>query len=207
MAIYYLQAPLRDEDVTQLKLGDLVYISGPAFTCRSRLHRYVFDEGHAMPEETKGKNVLIHVGPIVVRENDQWRLVSFMPTSSIRFEKWGARSVKDWNLKLIVGKTTMGKETAEMMKTQKCVHCTPNGVTPNFWIDSIKIKGVDNFKELGTIEATWHMELDKLGPFIVDIDCEGNNIFDALDDAISQKRLEAYDMLNIPRDFEYTKLY
>ncbi len=207
MAIYNLQAPLKEEDVTQLKLGDLVYISGPAFTCRSRLHRYVFDEGHPMPESTKGKNLLIHVGPIVVKENDGWRLVSFMPTSSIRFEKWGAQSVRDWNLRLIIGKTTMGKKTAAMMKERKCVHCTPNGVTPNFWIDSIRIKGVDYFQELGTIEATWDMELDRLGPFSVDIDCEGNNMFDAMDGEIDRRRLEAYDTLNIPRDFEYTKLY
>ena len=48
MATYYLQAPLKEEDVTQLKLGDLVYISGMAFTCRSRLHRYIFDEGNGL---------------------------------------------------------------------------------------------------------------------------------------------------------------
>ena len=33
------------------------------------------------------------------------------------------------------------------------------------------------FDELGTIEATWHMDLDKLGPFVVDIDCQGNNLY------------------------------
>ena len=108
MATYYLQAPLKEEDVTQLKLGDLVYISGMIFTCRSRLHRYIFDEGHEMPEATKGENVLIHVGPVIIKEDDKWKLMSFMPTSSIRFEKWGAKSVDKWNLRAIIGKTTMG---------------------------------------------------------------------------------------------------
>ena len=207
MATYYLQAPLKEEDVTQLKLGDLVYISGMAFTCRSRLHRYIFDENNPMPEVTKNENVLIHVGPIVIKENNAWKLVSFMPTSSIRFEKWGAKSVDQWNLRMIIGKTTMGPETAAMMKEKKCVHVTPQGVTPNLWIDSIKILGVDNFDELGSIEATWQMELDKLGPFKVDIDCEGNNLFDALDSDIAEKKLKAYEDLHIPLDFEYTKLY
>lgn len=54
-----------------LRAGDLVYISGPCFTCRSRLHRYIFDEGHKMPDETKGRNVLIHTGPIVVKEDGE----------------------------------------------------------------------------------------------------------------------------------------
>ena len=207
MAVYYLQTPLSEEDVTKLKLGDLVYLSGKAFTCRSRLHRWIFDEGHEMPEATKGENLLIHVGPIIIKQDDDWKLVSFMPTSSIRFEKWGARSVDKWGLRMIVGKTTMGPETAAMMKEKKCVHCTPQGVTPNLWIDSIKIKGVDNFDELGSIEATWQMELDKLGPFKVDIDCEGNNLFDDLDVKIEERKKLAYKKLGIPEDFEYTKLY
>ena len=96
MAIYYLDVPLRDEDVLDLKIGDLVYLSGPAFTCRSRLQRYIFDEKNELPFSTEQRNLLIHVGPIIVKEHDAWRLVSFMPTSSIRFEKWGARSVKEW---------------------------------------------------------------------------------------------------------------
>jgi len=116
MATYYLTTPLKEADVTQLKLGDLVYVSGQAFTCRSRLHRWIFDEHHVMPEKTKDLNLLIHVGPIIVQEETGWRLVSFMPTSSIRFEKWGAEAVDQWGLRMIIGKTTMGSETMAMMK-------------------------------------------------------------------------------------------
>ena len=207
MALRYLSIPLKDEDIQSLELGDLVYISGPVFTCRSLLHRYIFDEGHALPFSTRNRNCLIHVGPIVVRENDRWRLVSFMPTSSIRFEKWGAKSVREWDLKMIVGKTTMGLKTAAMMAERMCVHVSPQSVSPNLWIDHIKIKDVFLFDELGTIEASWQMDVDALGPFVVDIDCKGNNLFDRLDAAVSARKKQAYAMLNIPEDFEYTKLY
>ena len=114
MAEYHLTAPLTDADVEQLNIGDVVYISGEAFTCRSRLQKYIFDEKNVLPVSIKDRNVLIHNGPIVVKENGKWRLVSFMPTSSIRFEKWGAKSVDEWNLKMIVGKTTMGQKTMDM---------------------------------------------------------------------------------------------
>ena len=87
MAEYHLQAPLKNEDIEQLKLGDTIYISGEVFTCRSRLHKYIFDEGHELPFSTDDRNVLIHNGPIIVKENGEWSLKSFMPTSSIRFEK------------------------------------------------------------------------------------------------------------------------
>ncbi len=207
MATYYLTAPLTEEDVTQLKIGDMVYISGNAFTCRSRLQKYIFDEGNKLPFDTKDRNILIHNGPIVIKEDGKWKLVSFMPTSSIRFEKWGAKSVDEWNLKMIVGKTTMGQSTAEMMKNKKCVHVSPRSVSPNLWIDSIKVEDVFLFDELGSIEAAWFFKLENLGPFIVDIDCEGNNYFDALDDEIARRKNEELAKLGIPGDFEYTKLY
>ena len=207
MATYHLTAPLTDRDVEQLNTGDVVYISGKAFTCRSRLHRWVLDEENPIPEETKDRDVLIHVGPIVLKEGEGWRLVSFMPTSSIRFKKWGARSVDEWGLHMIIGKTTMGEETMAMMREKKCVHVSPQCVSPNFWIDSIKIEDVRLFKELGSIEATWLMELNELGPFVVDIDCKGNNLYKDHESEVDRRREAALRKLGIDPDFKYTKLY
>lgn len=207
MAEYHLKSPLTDEDVSKLKVGDTVYISGECFTCRSRLQKYIFDEKNVLPFDTKNRNILIHNGPIVVKENGKWRLVSFMPTSSIRFEKWGAKSVDEWNLKMIVGKTTMGERTAKMMKEKKCVHVSPRSVSPNLWIDSIEVQDVYLYDELGRIEAAWFFKLNDLGPFIVDIDTDGNNYFDKMDADIETRKIEAMKKLGIEDDFEYTKLY
>ena len=207
MAEYHLTSPLTDEDVKKLKLGDTVYLSGECFTCRSRLQKYIFDEGNVLPFDTKDRNILIHNGPIVVKEDGKWRLVSFMPTSSIRFEKWGAKSVAEWNLKMIVGKTTMGEKTAQMMKEKKCVHVSPRSVSPNLWIDSIEVQDVYLYDELGRIEAAWFFKMNELGPFIVDIDAEGNNYFDHLDKDIADRKEKALKKLGIDDTFEFTKLY
>ena len=207
MAEYHLTAPLKDEDVQQLQIGDIVYISGEAFTCRSRLQKYIFDEKNTLPFSTDDRNILIHNGPIVIREDGKWKLVSFMPTSSIRFEKWGAQSVADWNLKMIVGKTTMGEKTAQMMKQRKCVHVSPRSVSPNLWIDSIVVQDVYLYDELGRIEAAWFFKLNELGPFIVDIDTQGRNLFDQMDNEIAQRKEQAFRDLGIDPDFQYTKLY
>ena len=207
MTEFRLKVPLQDEDIVKLKIGDIVYFSGEAWTCRSRLQKYVFDEGHMLPFSTKERNLLIHVGPVVIRDNGKWQLVSFSPTSSIRFEKWGARSVREWGLKAIVGKTTMGKSTMLAMKECACIHATPVGVTPNLFHNQIAIKDVHWLDELGSIEAAWILGIEELGPFLVDIDCEGRNYFDVLDTSIDTNRKKAYQKLNIPEDFEYTKLY
>lgn len=206
MATYELKTPFDPEEIAKLRIGDLVYVSGKAFTCRSRLHRWVFDENHPSPKAAMERDLLIHVGPIVLRHEDSYELVSFMPTSSIRFEKWGAKSVENWGLKMIIGKTTMGDETMAMMQKLGCVHVSPQGVSPNLWASQIQITDVELFDELGTIEATWHMNLDKLGPFVVDMDTQGNNLFDAVDQVVAQNKAKAYAKLGL-EDFEYTKLY
>ena len=204
---YHLKAPLTEEDVRKLNIGDTVYLSGEVFTGRSRIHRYIFDEDHILPEEALRRGAMVHVGPIMVKTDHGWELVSFMPTSSLRFEKWGADSVEKWGLRIIVGKTTMGKDTLDAMAKYGCVHASPQCVSPNLWHDSIKIQGVELFEELGSIEACWLLELDELGPFIVDMDSHGRNYFDELDVHVAQQRNAVLEQMGVPADFTPTKLY
>ncbi len=207
MASYHLTAPLKEEDVTKLHIGDTVYLSGPCFTCRSKLQRYIFDEGHSLPFTPEEGSILIHNGPIIIREGDKWVLKSFMPTSSIRFEKWGAESIEKWKLRLICGKTTMGENTSRAMQKYKCVHVSPRSVSPLLWLKSIDVKGVDLLEEIGSIEAPWHFELKELGPFIVDMDCYGQNLFEKLDESIEKNKKKVLEDLGIDPDFHYTQLY
>ena len=204
---YHLKAPLTEEDVRKLNIGDTVYLSGEVFTGRSRIHRYIFDEEHILPEEAKRRQAMVHVGPIMVKGEDGWELVSFMPTSSLRFEKWGASSVEKWGLRIIVGKTTMGQATLDAMQRYGCVHVSPQCVSPNLWHDAITIQGVELFEELGSIEACWLLELDELGPFIVDMDSHGRNYFDELDVHVAKQRDAVLEAMGVPADFVPTKLY
>ena len=204
---YHLKAPLTEKAVRQLHIGDTVYLSGEVFTGRSRIHRYIFDEEHILPQEAMRRGAMVHVGPIMVKTDEGWELVSFMPTSSLRFEKWGADSVEKWGLRIIVGKTTMGKDTLDAMEKYGCVHVSPQCVSPNLWHDSIKIQGVELFDQLGSIEACWLLELDELGPFIVDMDSHGRNYFDELDVHVAQQRNAVLEQMGVPADFTPTKLY
>jgi len=207
MATWHLQTPLEEETIRKLVIGDIVYLTGKAFTSRSRLQRWVFDEKHEFPTQMADLDLLIHVGPIVLEEESGYRLISFMPTSSLRFEKWGALSIDEWNLRMIVGKTTMGSETSNMMMMKGCVHVSPQSVSPNLWVDSIKIAGVALKDELGSIEAPWLLECTNLGPFVVDMDTKGNNLFDQIDIQVEKNKEKAFLILGIDKDFKPTKLY
>ncbi|MBR4060049.1 MAG: fumarate hydratase C-terminal domain-containing protein [Lachnospiraceae bacterium] len=207
MSEYHLQSPLQESDIRKLRVGDTVFLSGKAFTCRSKLQRSVFDEGLAMPKELLDNDILIHAGPIILKEGDSWQLVSIMPTSSVRFEKWGADSIKEWGLKVIVGKTTMREKTAEAMQKYGCVHLSPQSVSPNLWHDQIDIQGVYLFDEMGSIEAPWQFELNEFGPFVVDMDTEGNSLYEQVDDKVRENLVSAHTRMGIEPDFKYTQLY
>lgn len=207
MAVLRLNSPFEEQVIRSLEVGDVIYVTGKAFTCRSRLQRWVFDEKHELPETMAGLDLLIHAGPIVLEEGGGYRLVSFMPTSSLRFEKWGARSIEAWNLRMIIGKTTMGGETARMMMEKGCVHASPQSVAPNLWIDSIKVRAVALKDELGSIEAPWLFECANLGPFVVDMDAKGNNLFDRVDVQVERNKEKAFAILGIEKNFTPTKLY
>ena len=93
------------------------------------------------------------------------------------------------------------------MRERGCVHVSPQSVSPNLWKSQIRITGVDNLSDLGSIEATWYMDLTELGPFVVDIDTLGNNLYKNHEAEVDARRAEALEQLGIPADFSYTKLY
>jgi len=203
----HLKAPLTDSDIARLDIGDIVYFSGEGWTCRSKLQKAAFEEGWRLPFSTRKRNLLIHVGPVVVKEKRGWRLVAFNPTSSIRFEKWGPRAIVEWGLKAIVGKTTMGPGTQRAMKEHNCIHATPVGIASNSYLEQMTIKDVFGFEEFGSIEAAWILQLKEFGPFLVDIDAKGRSYFDRWDTAVGDAKKRVYANLGIPQDFSYTKLH
>ena len=153
------------------------------------------------------RDLLIHVGPIVLRHPDSYELVSFMPTSSIRFEKWGASSVETWGLKMIIGKTTMGPRTAEALKEVGGVYLTKIGLSGNALRGQVKkVHDVHFLDELGKTECTWIYEVENFGPFFVAIDADGNNYFEDLAREADAKMPEIEAELGIPDGYTYTEV-
>jgi len=205
MAEKYLKIPLTEEDVRGLEVGDVVFLDGPVYTGRSLFHIRAIDQNIIPSLDFKQMNVLMHIGPVMEKVDDSWRPVSMAPTSSIRFEKYGAATIKKLGIRAIIGKTTMGDGTMEMMKKFGAVHLTVVGIMGNLLANQVKkVLGVHFLEELGRTEATWVMELEKGGPFIIDIDTKGNNLFHQVNREVESKFEKFYEKFGIPKEFEYT---
>ena len=59
-----LTTPIRDEDLEDLKVGDVVYLNGHIVTCRDVAHRRLIEYGRELPVDIKG-GAIFHAGPIV----------------------------------------------------------------------------------------------------------------------------------------------
>ena len=202
-----IQLPMSRSDAESLRLGEMVTVSGLLFTGRSRLHIRAIENDIYPPIDYSKINCFFHVGPVMKQENGQWQVVSCEPTSSIRFERYGADVVRKFNLRTLIGKTTMGPETAKALAEVGGVYLSKIGLSGNALRDQVKkVHEVHFLEELGKTECTWVYEVDHFGPFFVAMDSEGRNYFQELAEEADSKMPEIEKALGIPEDYTFTEV-
>lgn len=171
-----LTTPIKDEDLLDLKVGDVVYLTGRLVTCRDVAHRRLIEQGRKLPVNLEG-GAIFHAGPIVRKkgEND-FEMVSIGPTTSMRMEKFEREFIKQTGVKLIVGKGGMGPETAAGCQENIAVHAIfPGGCAVLGATLVEEIEGAE-WQDLGMPETLWINRVREFGPLIISIDTKGNNL-------------------------------
>ncbi len=205
--IRHLTLPLSEQEARGLKLGEIVTVTGAVFTGRSRLHIRAIEEGIVPPIDFAQVNCFFHVGPVMRQANDEWEIVSIEPTSSIRFERYGAEVVRKLGLRTLIGKTTMGPATAAALAEVGGVYLTKIGICGNQLAPQVtRVREVHFLEELGKTEATWVFEVERFGPFFVAIDACGNSYFEELDESVRAQLPQVERQLGVSEDFRYTNV-
>ncbi|WP_312711278.1 L(+)-tartrate dehydratase subunit beta [Proteiniclasticum ruminis] len=190
-----LTTPISSEDLKDIRIGDIIYISGTIVTCRDVAHRRLIEEGIPLPVDLHGL-AIFHAGPIVKDHgNDEYEMISIGPTTSMRMEKFEKEFIEQTGVKLIVGKGGMGKNTEEGCKEHKALHLVypaGNAVYAARKVDRIKEV---HWTDLGMPESLWVSEVTEFGPLIVSIDTEGNNIFENNKVEFNRKKDEVYESI------------
>lgn len=60
-----LRTPVSAEDLKDIHIGDIIYLTGDLTTCRDVAHRRVVEEGREIPVDVRDAAIL-HAGPIIV---------------------------------------------------------------------------------------------------------------------------------------------
>ena len=187
-----LRAPLTDEQVRSLKVGDVVLISGRAFTGRDAVHSHLMK--HEPPVDLRG-SVLYHCGPVVVKEGDGWRVTAAGPTTSIREEPYQGEIIKRYGVRVVIGKGGMGAKTLAALKEHGAVYLNAIGGAAQFYARTIeRVDGV-SLLEFGTPEALWHLTVKDF-PAIVTMDAHGNSLHKDVEQQSGQQ-LEAAMALGV----------
>jgi len=181
-----LQAPVTDEQVRALKVGDVVLISGRMFTGRDAVHAHLMK--HDPPVDMRG-GVLYHCGPVVVKEDSGYRVTAAGPTTSIREEPYQAEILKRYGVRVVIGKGGMGAKTLAGLEESGAVYLNAIGGAAQFYARCIdRVAGV-SLLEFGTPEAMWHLDVTDF-PAIVTMDAQGNSLHKDIEQASGDK-LEA----------------
>ena len=175
-----LNTPVSDEDLKDIKIGDVIYLNGHIVTCRDVAHRRLIELGRELPVDLKG-GAIFHAGPIVRKiegTDDKYEMVSVGPTTSMRMEKFEKEFIAQTGVKVIVGKGGMGPNTEAGCKEYKAIHCVfPAGCAV---VAATCVEEIEDaqWQDLGMPETLWVCRVKEFGPLIVSIDAEGNNIFE-----------------------------
>ena len=167
-----LQAPLTEEKVRRLKMGDVVLVNGEIYTGRDAVHAYLMK--HDSPVKLQG-SVLYHCGPVVLKDNGHYRITAAGPTTSIREEPYQAEIIERFGIRAVMGKGGMGTRTLAGLKASGAVYLNAIGGAAQYYSRCIEeVLGV-HLLEFGIPEAMWHIRVRDL-PAIVTMDSHGNSL-------------------------------
>ena len=175
MAEYKLTTPLSDEDVTKLKAGDIVYLTGTLYTARDAAHKRLVDlikEGKELPFDLKGA-VIYYVGPTPPKPGEV--IGSAGPTTSYRMDPYAPILIEK-GLKGMIGKGKRNQAVRDACKKHKAVYFGAVGGAAALIAKAIKKAEVIAYPELGP-EAIRKLEVENF-PVVVVNDTYGNDLYE-----------------------------
>ena len=145
-----------------------------------------------LPDVTGG--VLYHCGPVIVREDDGWRVTAAGPTTSIREEPYMPEVIRKYGIRAIIGKGGMGEGTKRACQEYGCVYLHAVGGAAQVIAACIrKVTNVYMLEEFGAPEALWELEVEDF-PVIVTMDCHGNSLHEQILQESSAKLKELLEV-------------
>lgn len=179
-----LEAPLTEEQVRKLKVGDVVRINGMMYTGRDAIHKHLMD--HDAPIDLNGQ-IIYHCGPVMLKdENGNWHVKAAGPTTSIREEPYQGEIMKKFGIRAVIGKGGMGAKTLAALKEHGGVYLNAIGGAAQYYADCIKsVEGVD-FLEFGIPEAMWHLRVENFTA-VVTMDSHGNSLHEDVEKSSLEK--------------------
>ena len=173
----HLSLPLTKEDISSLRAGDSVYLSGVIYTARDAAHKRMSEalsKGEALPMEIKDA-VIYYMGPSPARPGRP--IGSAGPTTASRMDKY-TPALLDLGMQAMIGKGRRSDAVKEAMIRNGAVYFAAIGGAGALLSKAIVDAEVVAYEDLGT-EAIRKLTVKDF-PAIVVIDSQGNDLYNKM---------------------------
>jgi len=170
-----IETPLTDEDVTKLRIGDSVLLTGKIYTARDAAHKRLFDlaqKGEKLPIDLHGQ-IIYYAGPAPAKPG--YVIGPAGPTTSGRCDPYTPVLLAH-GLKGMIGKGVRSKEVREAMQKFKAVYFAATGGAAALISKNIKAVKIVAYEDLGP-EAIRELDVVDL-PLIVANDMHGGDLYE-----------------------------
>ena len=193
----HLTTPVSEAAIASLDLGDVVYLSGVLYTAREGVYRKVVEQGVPLPASvTASTNVNFHCSPAAaVRPDGSYAVEAVTATASFRFGKSMSRWFERSGARVIVGKAGLTELAyREWFVPHGAVYLTTvgYGMGAAYGQGIKRVREVHWLKELGIAQALWVLEVERLGPFLVEGDRAGRSLFALANREIDRRLSDVY---------------
>ena len=169
-----ISVPVKGESLADLRIGDVISLTGNILTARDQAHKRIIEKGAPMDIEGAA---IFHAGPIIAEDGDNYKMVAIGPTTSMRMNPYQS-DVISMGAKIIIGKGGMDDNVRQALVDNEAVYVVATGGCAALYVDAVEeIESVD-WLDLGMPEAIWNLKVKDFGPLIVAMDSEGNSLYD-----------------------------
>lgn len=175
MAEYRLAAPLSEEDVRALKVGDTVILDGIIFGIRDANLIRMFDGKVPSPVDLTGA-ACIHTAPNVRKVEGGYEKVCIGTTTSGRMDRFTPGLMGEYGVRAIIGKAGMYEASMEAMQRFGGVYLAIVGGAAAWETERIEAIEEVWWEDLMP-EGIFKFRVKDFGPLIVAMDSHGNNLY------------------------------
>ena len=169
-----IKVPVKNEDLTDLKIGDVITLTGNIITARDQAHKRILEQG--APLDIEGA-AIFRAGPIISEDENGYKMVAVGPTTSMRMNPYQS-DVIDMGPKIVIGKGGMDDTVRKALVKNNALYVVATGGCAALYVDAVEeIESVD-WLDLGMPEAMWNLKVKDFGPLIVAMDSDGNSLYD-----------------------------
>ena len=201
MADIQLHMPCSEEDIRKLRIGDHVVLQDTLFGIRDATQIHMFDKGRKTKFDLAG-HAVIHTAPNVEKvpvSNEYpagYRSICIGTTTSMRMERFTRPLMKEYGVRIIIGKGGLGDESKKAFQDLGGVYLAIIGGTAALettWITAIEDVDLDDLNP----ESLWRFAIKDFGPLLVAMDSHGGSLYDTVRHTAEDRRAAALASIGV----------